>query len=292
MPVVSVILPTRDRPALLSRALASVQRQTWSDLEIVLVDNNQGPAVRETPALADLLADPRVAVVPAPGARSAAAARNAGLAVARGDWITYLDDDDEYQPDKVAVQLQLARTTGAPLVLCGYTVVLPRRRRIRQAGVAEFRGDALLEADWRAPVQFHRRDAGVRFDETLTAGEDTPFAQAFLLRQGAAVVPNCAHSLVIVHPQIDAPRVHRDGEAIWRSFEVTAALVGTRYSPAALRGYLAMGRLFRAQFGHGGLGHFAGCACAALAARGPGAWRLVVNASARRLGLFKRWVVS
>jgi hypothetical protein len=86
--------------------------------------------------------------------------------------------------------------------------------------------------------------------------------------------------------------VHRDGEAIWRSFEATAALVGARYSPAALRGYLAMGWLFRAQFGHGNFAHFVGCAREALVSRGPGAWRLVANATARRTGLFKRWVVS
>lgn len=293
MPVVSVILPTRDRPALLPRALASVQRQTCADLEIVLVDNNQGPAVSAIPELAAPLADSRVVVVPARGAPSAAAARNAGLALARGEWVTYLDDDDAYEPDKVAAQLQLARATGAPLVLCGYTVNLPRRRRTRQVQVAEFRDDALLlDANWGTPFLFHRRDPAARFEESLSAGEDTLLAHGFLARHGVRTVPNCARSLVNVFPQLDGPRVHRDGEAIARSFEAVAALASARYSPRALRGYLAMGRLFRAQFGHGSFAHFTGCAWEAWVSRGPGAWRLVANATARRTGWLKGWVVS
>lgn len=294
MPAVSVILPTRDRPALLARALSSVLRQTCRDLEVVLVDNNRAsPPVRESVELSPLLTDPRVVVIKSVGASTAGAARNDGLAIARGEWITYLDDDDEYEAGKVAAQLVLARSTEAPLVLCGYTVVLPRRRRRRQTHVSEFRDDALLlDANWGTPFLFHRHDPAARFDESLVAGEDTLLAQSFLLRHDLRVVPNCAHSLVNVFPQIDGQRVHRDGEAIWRSFEVNAKLVGGRYSPAALRGYLAMGRLFRAQFGHGNFAHFTGCAWDALASRGPGAWRLVANATARRTGLFKRWVVS
>jgi glycosyltransferase involved in cell wall biosynthesis len=294
MPAISVILPTRDRAALLPRALASVLRQTWTDFEVVLIDNNQtSPPVRENPLVTAWLADPRVVVMAGRAAASAAAVRNVALGVARGDWITYLDDDDEYHPEKLAAQFDLARVTGAPLVLCGYTVVLPRRRRTRQVQATEFRGDALLlEANWGAPFLFHRRDPAARFDETLTAGEDTPFALSFLQRHHATVVPNCARSLVEVYPQLDAPRVHRDGAAIWRSVETTVALVESSQSLAARRGYLAMGRLFRAQFGYGNIFHFLRCASAALVTLGPHSWRLVVNATARRLGWFKRWVVS
>jgi glycosyltransferase involved in cell wall biosynthesis len=294
MPAVSVIVPTCDRPELVGRAVASVLRQTLTDLEVVLVDNNRqsGPA-HENPLLAALLADPRVVLVATGPLPNAAAARNAGLSVARGEWVSYLDDDDEYHPEKIASQLGRARETGAQLVLCGYTVILPRRARPRQVATDEFRGDALLlDANWGTPFLFHHRDAAARFDETMAAGEDTLFAQSFLLRHDVRVVPNCNRSLVNVFPQVDAPRVHRDGLAIWRSFEATAALVGTRYSPKAVHAYLATGRLFRAQFGHGTFLHFVSCAIAAWRARGLGAWRLAANATARRTGLLKRWVVS
>lgn len=294
MPLVSVILPTRDRPALLPRAIESVLRQTHAELEVVIVDNNQStPPVRETGSGRNWLRDGRVVVVECRHATNASIARNAGLGVARAEWITYLDDDDAFQPGKVAAQLARAGETGCPFVLCGYTVVLPRRRRVRQTHATAFQGDALLlDANWGTPMLFHRRDPGARFPEQLGAGHDTMFALEYLKRHDLRMVPNCAQSLVEVYPQAGAARVHANGEEIWRSFEAVRASMGDRFSPAAWRGYLAMGRLFRAQFGYGSIGHFAGCAANALIARGPSAWRLVLNATARRTGWFKDWVVS
>jgi len=293
MPAVSVILPTCDRAELWPRALASVLRQSWTDLEVILVDSNRRtPPIAATSNYAALLADPRVVLVARPHAPRAAAARNLGLAAARGEWVTYLDDDDEYAPDKVAAQLALARETGAPLVLCGYTVVLPRRRRSRQISTAEFRGDALLTAaNWGTPMLFHRHDPRIRFDESLPAGEDEAFAHRFIESNDVHVVPNCARSLVEVHPQVEAERVHR-GEAVWQAYRATWRIARRRYSRQALRAYLAMGLIVRAQGGHGNLAHFIGCASAVLRFRGLGAWRLVANATAHRFGLLRKWAVS
>src|SRR4051794_38712784 len=96
LPAGAVLPPPRARPSLLSRALASVLRQTCADLEVVVVDNNRAsPAVRDSAQVAALLADPRVVVIKSAGANTAGAARNEGVAIARGEWITYLDDDDE-----------------------------------------------------------------------------------------------------------------------------------------------------------------------------------------------------
>ena len=293
MLAVSVILPTCDRPDLWPRALASVLRQSWTDLEVVLVDSNRRtPPITAKPEWAALLSDPRVVLVARPHAPCAAAARNLGLAVARGEWVTYLDDDDEYLPDKVATQLALARETAAPLVLCGYTVVLPRRRRSRQISQTEFRGDALLTgANWGTPMLFHRRDPRVWFDETLRAGEDEVFAHGFIEKNDVRFVPNCACSLVEVHPQIEAARVHRS-DVVWQAYRATWRIVHKRYSRRARRAYLAMGCIVRAQGGHGGLAHFVRCAIAVLRTRGLSAWRLVANATVHRFGLLRKWAVS
>lgn len=294
MPLVSVILPTCDRPHLWPRALASVAAQSFGDWEVLLIDSNRRAGrVREHPAWSMWRNDPRVRLLEEAHAPSSSGARNVGLRAARGEWVTYLDDDDIYRPEKLARQLDLARREQADLVICGYTVVLPRRRRVRQVEKDEFcGGEMLAAATWCTPLIFHRRTEGVWFDETLRAGDDEVFAQAMILRRGLQRVPNCRESLVEMHPQIGAARVHGDMESVWHACRVNAKQVRGRYSREARRAYLAMGQLVRAQGGYGNAGHFARCAWATLKARGPGAWRLVANATARRLGVLREWIVS
>jgi len=293
MPAISVILPTCDRPDLWPRALGSVLRQSWTDLEVVLVDSNRrSPRLRDTPAYGAYRDDARVVLVEKAHAPSAAAARNAGLAAARGDWITYLDDDDVYCPEKIERQYALAQQEDASIVLCGYTVVLPHRRRTRQVEQNQFLGDKLLTAaNWGTPMLFHRQDPLARFDEGLRAGEDEVFAHAFLLRNQVTRVPNCALSLVEVYPQVGQARVHH-GEAAWKAYQTNWRQVHRQYSRAAVRQYLAMGRLVQAQNGHGNALYFLRCARTVLATRGVSAWRLVANATAHRLGLLSKWAVS
>lgn len=295
MPPVSIVLPTCDRPQLLRRAVTSVQRQTLRDWELIIVDNNRrSPPVAAQPVLQDLLYDERIRVVTAEaGVITAGAVRNVGLAQVCGEWTAFLDDDDAFAPGKLERQLETAQRTNAALVLCGYTVHLPRRVRVRQTAPQEYVGDDLLwRADWGTPFLFHRRDSGCRFDETLSAGEDMHYAQNFLKRHRVDAVANCPEALVEVYPQLNAPRVHRDGEAIWTAYRATCRLVGGRYSRDARRKFLAKGRLVRAQFGHGDWGYFGGCVCRSLRVRGWRDWRLAVNATLRRTGWLKRWTVA
>ncbi len=93
-PRVSVLLRTKDRPGFLSEALASLRGQMFTDFETVLVNDGGeiSGALLESPPGRAL----RVIVPPAPGGRTRAV--NAGLAAARGTYVTYLDDDDLYLP--------------------------------------------------------------------------------------------------------------------------------------------------------------------------------------------------
>ena len=93
-PRVSVLLRTKDRPGFLSEALASLRGQTFTDFETIVVnDGGEVPsALLESPPGRAL----RVVVPPPPGGRTRAV--NAGLAAARGTYVSYLDDDDLYLP--------------------------------------------------------------------------------------------------------------------------------------------------------------------------------------------------
>ncbi len=121
-PLVTVVIPTTRRPDLVLRALASVLTQTHAALDVVVVVDGPNPAT--TSALATV-ADPRLRVMQTPCPAGAGAARNAAAVTARGEWIAFLDDDDEWLPQKI--ERQLAAAAGREvLVSCRSRVHTPR----------------------------------------------------------------------------------------------------------------------------------------------------------------------
>jgi glycosyltransferase involved in cell wall biosynthesis len=115
--LVSVVIPTFDRPALVPQAIASALAQTHREIEVIVVLNGATPEVAEQVKRCG--AQPRVRVVETERA-NLAAARNYGISLARGEWIAFHDDDDIWLPEKIEVQLAAARATGANLITCDY----------------------------------------------------------------------------------------------------------------------------------------------------------------------------
>ena len=116
-PLVSVIIPTHNRMGLLLRAIESARRQTHSNLEIIVVDDASTEDVR--PIIASV-GDPRIRCLRQDVNRGGAAARNVGIRAAVGQYIAFLDDDDEWEPEKIAIQLTVLEKYEA--VLCMSTV--------------------------------------------------------------------------------------------------------------------------------------------------------------------------
>lgn len=291
MTSVSVILPTCDRPHLLPRAVRSVLAQKDVALEVVLVDaNRREPRVIEAHAREPWLRDARVRIVEARNGRNAAAARNAGLAVAAGDWVSYLDDDDVYRPEKLARQLALAQAAQRPLVLCGAEFCLQGRRRIVQCDATEWQGDELLlRARWNTPLLFHRHPGPLGFDERFSPGEDAEFAHRLLAFAGSDVVPIVAEPLVEIHPQ-PGPRVNSNPAPVRSAAARILALRPGFYSRAARRRYVLQTLLANAK-----LRHRPGQVLAlsrALWRESRGAdWRACANALVVSLGFWPgRWV--
>lgn len=104
-PAVSVVIPTFGRPALLLRAIRSVQAQTRGDFELIVVVDGDDPPTME--ALAGV-SDPRLRVIVPQEKCGAGGARNLGAAQARGRWVAFLDDDDEWLPEKLEKTLAAA----------------------------------------------------------------------------------------------------------------------------------------------------------------------------------------
>lgn len=119
-PDVSVIIPTRDRPSLLRRSMASAVAQEGVAVECIVVDDGS-----EVP-VADVLAaelPPCIRVIRHDSPRGVPASRNAGIAAARGDWLAFLDDDDVWAPHKLRTQLAAARDRDAALAFAGALIV-------------------------------------------------------------------------------------------------------------------------------------------------------------------------
>src|SRR5439155_20114090 len=99
LPEVSVVIPRRNRwPLLAAHALPSALCQEEVELEVIVVDDGSTDG---TPSRLELLADSRLHVRPLEKSRGVAAARNAGIEEARGEWIAFLDDDDLWSPRKL-----------------------------------------------------------------------------------------------------------------------------------------------------------------------------------------------
>ena len=125
-PVVTVVVTVHDRPAAGARAVRSALAQRDASVEVVVVDD--GSASPFVPGGSD----PRVRVLRVDRSRGVCAARNAGLATARGEWIAFLDDDDELDPEMVASSLAAVRRSALP----GPVAALGGIRAIRRDGPA------------------------------------------------------------------------------------------------------------------------------------------------------------
>jgi glycosyltransferase involved in cell wall biosynthesis len=112
VPLVSVIIPTYNRAALVAEAVASVEAQTFRDFEILVVDDGSTDATLE--ALARLEG---VKVLRRRSRDGVAAARNVGAAAARGEWLAFLDSDDLWLPEKLARQMAYLEARPG-LLLC------------------------------------------------------------------------------------------------------------------------------------------------------------------------------
>jgi glycosyltransferase involved in cell wall biosynthesis len=107
-PDLTIVVTTYNRPHLLPRAVRSALAQTHRQIEVIVVDDGSTPPVE----VAEADQDARVSVLRLPANGGLSAARNAAATVARGRWITHLDDDDELLPRFAELSLgALSRAT-------------------------------------------------------------------------------------------------------------------------------------------------------------------------------------
>ena len=179
IPKISVILPTYNRAALLARALRSALSQTYGAFEVRVVDDGSSDGTQSMVAALD---DPRICYLRIDHA-GPAAARNHGIRAAQGEWIAFLDSDDEWKPEKLQRQMEAVAglPSGVGVVYTGAEYIDDDTGSVsalrRPPGGPVMRVfEQLLETNWFPFVSVVARrrcfDVVGLLDETLTSGED------------------------------------------------------------------------------------------------------------------------
>lgn len=249
---VSVVIPTYGRPQFLVAAIESALLQSHPPLEVIVVDDASPEDVQG--ALGKLSGLGRVRYVRQVRNMGANAARNRGVALAKGRFIAFLDDDDIWLPKKTELQLMALKAQGAEACLCGYHII--------DSPVVQLRTCDALHAD---DVKQMRMVSGfssllvkkevveaLGLDERLAWGEDWDFYARLIRRHPIAYVPRIlygyrqgAHQSLssgLKSADIDALerrtatfRKHREwmGERVFRDClaNIYLAYVGSRRDP-------------------------------------------------------------
>lgn len=123
---VSVIIPTRERPDQLKKALQSVYRQNGCSLECFVVDD--GPPEKSS-EIRSIVSESGARYETTGGSRGGSVARNIGIEHAGGNYIAFLDDDDWWADDKLERQLTYLRSNDAEICYTGITIVTSRGKK-------------------------------------------------------------------------------------------------------------------------------------------------------------------
>ena len=175
---ISVIVPTHNRAHFLGKAIDSVLSQTYENFEIIIIDDNSKD---NTTDLLESYNDKRIKYVKNNENRGCGRARNQGIELARGDYITFLDSDDELFSTKFEKQLEKFHLLPSAfgLIYCGFCYASGKTGKIVKYISPELYGDVynnLLERNLfpiHAPIV--KRECFQRcgmLDPTLPACED------------------------------------------------------------------------------------------------------------------------
>lgn len=138
-PVVSVVTPTYNRSEVIGNAISSALDQTFDDIEILVVDDG---STDQTDDVVASFTDERVRYLPLAENQGANAARNTGVREASGDFVAFLDADDEWHPEKIEKQVARFDEVGGEVGLV-YTGITRKEINgpIKDSSVHEFEGD-------------------------------------------------------------------------------------------------------------------------------------------------------
>lgn len=179
-PVVSLIMPTYNRPDSLPEALESIAKQTFKDIEVIVVNDGGCDVDYVIEAAAENI---NIKYICHDNNKGVSAARNTGIRNAQGKYITYLDDDDMLYPPHIKILVDFLETTKYHVAYVDAYRVLQEKRESEYITIAkeiyysqDFNRDYFLVASYIAVQTIMHEKACIEnvgyFDESLTTHED------------------------------------------------------------------------------------------------------------------------
>src|SRR5699024_3168673 len=146
---VSIIIPTYRRSDRIQRAVQSALNQDYKNFEVIVVDDNEPISeerIKTKEVIAPYLNYPNFLYVEHPKNMNGAAARNTGIRNSTGKYITFLDDDDEYYPNKIRIQVECLSNLNEEWGLCytGYDKI--DQYGNKQVSSERAEGDVIIQA--------------------------------------------------------------------------------------------------------------------------------------------------
>jgi len=184
--MVTVVITTCNRPCeMVLRAVKSVQNQTYTNWELFVIDDTPSQYIDERNQIQQMIValnDSRISYVQNQENMGACYSRNVGLSKANGEFIAYLDDDDEWFPEKISEQLKIFKESedAVALVYCGSVVVNDNSGKYININTTYLKGDVfypLLETNFigSTSIPLIRTDVLKKiggFDEQMPASQD------------------------------------------------------------------------------------------------------------------------
>lgn len=261
-PTVSIILPTFNRAGSLERAVYSVLEQTYAHFELIIVDDASGD---ETQALLQTISDSRMQVLRLDVHQGVSAARNTGISHSAAPFIAFQDSDDEWSPQKLALQVERMQCAGprTGVVYCAFrwqrsvrSGVTPSRARqiLASTGLARHRLDGDLQhslprgnfiTTQSALVKKECLDAAGGFDERLARLGDWDLWMRIAQHYDFSFINR---SLVNTYASADG--ISSDPGALHASFEILLEKYRDQlpvYRQIAAQRHYAIGRGYQAQ---------------------------------------------
>lgn len=247
MPGISVIVPVYQAEKLLPACARSVMDQTFSDWELLLVDDG---CTDGSPGICDALAasDIRIRALHQPKNAGVSEARNRGLREARGEYIAFLDADDAFEPRALETLWNLRARAGADTAACAHRnlypngdtsleLVLPAgvydHRAIRERIVCPLLGERLAQPVfngfiWRFLFSAQiLRDAGIAFEGAYL--EDEIFLMEYLCNARRLAVTEEPLYRYLLNPASATHKYMADFSQVFARFMERKAALAERY---------------------------------------------------------------